>query len=135
MKNVQGGCSACSGEHLHLLILPLTCSLQFSLLDVSDTECTCAKSLSQVQFFESLWTVPPPSRLLCPWDSPGKYTGVGCHAHLQVIFPTQGLNPRLLSPLHWSHLESPLTQSRYSEKQLLGSSQPECCRICWHSSI
>ena len=60
MKNVQGGCSACSGEHLHLLILPLTCSLQFSLLDVSDTECTCAKSLSQVQFFESLWTVPPP---------------------------------------------------------------------------
>ena len=77
----------------------------------------------------------PPPRLLCPWDSPGKNTGVGCHAHLQVIFPTQGLNPRLLSPLHWSHLESPLTQSRYSEKRLLGSSQPECCRICWHSSI
>ena len=57
MKNVQGGRSACSGEHLHLLILPLTCSLQFNPLDVSDTECTCAKSLSQVQFFESLWTV------------------------------------------------------------------------------
>ena len=26
-------------------------------------------------------------------DSPGKNTGVGCHALLQGIFPTQGLNP------------------------------------------
>ena len=29
-------------------------------------------------------------------DSPGKNTGVGCHALLQGIFPTQGLNPVLL---------------------------------------
>ena len=35
------------------------------------------------------------ARLLCPWDSPGKKTGVGCHAFLQGIFPTQGLNPDL----------------------------------------
>ena len=28
-------------------------------------------------------------------DSPGKNTGVGCHALLQGIFPTQGLNPVL----------------------------------------
>jgi len=28
-------------------------------------------------------------------DSPGKTTGVGCHALLQGIFPTQGLNPGL----------------------------------------
>ena len=27
-------------------------------------------------------------------DSPGKNTGVGCHALLQGIFPTQGSNPR-----------------------------------------
>ena len=32
---------------------------------------------------------------------PGKYTGVGCHAFLQAIFPTQGLNPRLLYLLRW----------------------------------
>jgi len=25
-----------------------------------------------------------PTRLLCPWDSPGKNTGVGCHCLLQV---------------------------------------------------
>ena len=29
-------------------------------------------------------------------DSPGKNTGVGCHAVLQGIFPTQGSNPGLL---------------------------------------
>ena len=28
-------------------------------------------------------------------DSPGKNTGVGCHAFLQGIFPTQGSNPGL----------------------------------------
>ena len=28
-------------------------------------------------------------------DSSGKNTGVGCHARLQGIFPTQGLNPGL----------------------------------------
>ena len=30
-----------------------------------------------------------PARLLCPWDSPGKNTGVGCHAFLPGTFPTQ----------------------------------------------
>ena len=37
-----------------------------------------------------------PARLLCPGDSLGKNTGVGCRALLQGIFPTQGSNPRLL---------------------------------------
>ncbi|KAB0353935.1 hypothetical protein FD755_023370 [Muntiacus reevesi] len=37
-----------------------------------------------------------PARLLCPWDSPSKNTGVGSHSLLQGIFPTQGLNPGLL---------------------------------------
>jgi len=36
-----------------------------------------------------------PKRLLCPWDFPGKSTGVGCHFLLQEIFLTQGLNPAL----------------------------------------
>ena len=40
------------------------------------------------------------SRLLCPWQSPGKDAGVGCHALLQGIFRTQGLN---LSPLCLLH--------------------------------
>ena len=33
---------------------------------------------------------------LCPWNSPGKNTGVGCHSLLQGIFPTQGSNLGLL---------------------------------------
>ena len=51
------------------------------------------------------------TRLLCPWDSRGKNTGVGCHALLHAIFLTQGSN---LSLLHWQgyslslrHQESP----------------------------
>ena len=39
-----------------------------------------------------------PSRLFSPWDSPGKNTGVGCHALLQGLFLTQGWNPGLMSP-------------------------------------
>ena len=38
--------------------------------------------------------------MLCPWDSPCKNTGVGCHALLQGIFLMQGLNPHLLRLLH-----------------------------------
>ena len=37
---------------------------------------------------------PPGSSVL--GDSSGKNTGVGCHAFLQGIFPTQGLDPDLL---------------------------------------
>ena len=33
-----------------------------------------------------------PTRLLCPWDFPGKNTGVGRHFLLRGIFPTQALN-------------------------------------------
>ena len=58
-----------------------------------------AKSLSCVQLFATLWTIP--TRVLSPWDSPGKNTGVCCHALLQGVFPTQGLNPHLLRLLHW----------------------------------
>ena len=36
------------------------------------------------------------SRLLCPWDLPGKNTGAGCHFLLPGIFPTQELNLGLL---------------------------------------
>ena len=44
---------------------------------------------------------PQPTRLRCPWDSPGRNTGVGCHALFQGMFPTQALDPRFLSLLHW----------------------------------
>ena len=49
-----------------------------------------------------------PHGLLCPWDSPGENTGVGCHALLQGIFLTQRSNPRLLRLLHWQAGSLPL---------------------------
>ena len=52
-----------------------------------------------------------PTRLFCPWDSPGKNTGVGSLSLLQGIFPTQGSNPGLLHCrrilYHLCHQESP----------------------------
>ena len=32
----------------------------------------------------TVWTMQP-TRLCCPWDSPGKNTGVGCHFLLQYM--------------------------------------------------
>ena len=39
--------------------------------------CMCAQSLSHGWLFGTPWTEP--TRLLCPWNFPGKNTGVGCH--------------------------------------------------------
>ena len=61
--------------------------------------CACILScFSPVWLFEILWTAA--SRLLCPWDSPGKNTGVGCRALLQGIFLTQESNLCLRRLLH-----------------------------------
>jgi len=64
---------------------------------------------SHVQLFATPWTVA--YRLLCPWDSPGKNTRVGCHALLQGIFLTQGSNPYLLQFTHWQAGSLPLAPS------------------------
>ena len=65
--------------------------------------------LSRFSFFwlfATLWTVA--LRLLCPRNSPGKNTGVGCHALLQGIFLTQGLNLHFLPLRHWQAGSLPL---------------------------
>ena len=49
------------------------------------------------------------ARLLYPRNSPGKNTGVGYHFLLQRIFPTPGLNLRLLCLLNWQADSSPLS--------------------------
>ena len=47
-----------------------------------------------------------PTRLPCPWDSPGKNTGVGCHFLLQCMKVKSLSHVRLLVPLKclWSCL-------------------------------
>ena len=75
--------------------------------------CVCMLSCSVMSDF-LLPLGLQPTRLLCPWNSPGKNTGVDCHFLLQGIFPTQGSNPCLLHLLQrqvdsipLSHLGSP----------------------------
>ena len=58
---------------------------------------------SGVGLFATLGTVAV--KLFCPWDSPGKNAGVGCHALLQGIFLTQGSNAHFL---HWQASSLPL---------------------------
>ena len=57
-----------------------------------------------------------------PGDSPGKNTGVCCHALLQGIFPTQGSNPRLGCLLHWQVDSLPLSHFSFQNKCLLSQS-------------
>ena len=56
------------------------------------TVCVSCSVVSESLQSHGLW----PARLLCPWDSPGKNTGVDCHFLLQEIFLTQGSNLGLL---------------------------------------
>ena len=58
-----------------------------------------------------------PTRLFCPRDSPGKSTGVGCHALLLGDFPNQGSNPDLLHCrqilYHWTTREAHMVLIHY----------------------
>ena len=61
---------------------------------------------SNVQLFGTLWTVGHQASLSMGFS--GKNTQEGCHALLQGIFLTQGLNPRLLCFLNWQVGSLPL---------------------------
>ena len=60
------------------------------------TNCCCLVDKSRLTLCDPMDCNP--ARHLCPWDFPGKSTGVGGHFLLQGIFPTQGLSRSLL---HW----------------------------------
>ena len=51
--------------------------------------CLIALAASAAKLLQSCSTLRPhrrqPTRLPCPWDSPGKNTGVGCHFRLQCM--------------------------------------------------
>ena len=72
----------------------------YYLLIASLTTCLYANfniSVSRSVVSDSLWPHGlQPTGVLCPWNFPGKDTGVGCHFLLQEIFPTQGSNLGLL---------------------------------------
>ena len=75
------------------------------------------------QLCPTLWDLmdcSPPGSSVCG-DSPGKNTGVGCHALLQGIFPTQGSNPGLPHCMwilyHLSHQGSSLILTYYTHSE------------------
>ena len=71
---------------------------------------------SCVQLFVTLWTVT--HSLLCPWDSPGKNTGLGGHSLLQGIFLTQGLNPGLPHSFNLNYFpKGPISKHSHTENQ------------------
>ena len=49
-----------------------------------------------------------PTRIICPWNFPGKNIGVDYHLLHQGIFPTQGSKMHLLGLLHWQVDSLPL---------------------------
>ena len=62
---------------------------------------------SSVQFSHSVVSDPQrphglqPSRLLCPWDFPGKSTGVGCHCLLQEGTMLSEINQTKTNTVHY----------------------------------
>ena len=77
----------------------------------------------------SLWLYGlQPTRLLSPWDFPGKNTGVGCHVLLQRIFPTERSNPGLLHCRRFlyqlSHKVNPRILEGVAYPFFRGTSQP-----------
>ena len=86
-KTYMLGKSLCSAKHRKVLLtLRLFANaLSFYFLCVFVTQ---SKFLPPHRLY--------PARLLCPWNFPGKNTGVDCHSLLQEIFLTQGSNPGLL---------------------------------------
>ena len=86
----------------HLFIFFFPC-FTFTLV------CICANALQSCSTLRP--SELPPARSLCPWDSPGKNTGVDCYALLQGIILTQGSNLGLLHLLHWQAGSLPLALS------------------------
>ena len=74
-----------------------SCAYVFGTPICKKTACVPAKLLQLCSTVCNPMDCSPPGY----WDSPGKNTGVGCHALFQGTFPTQGSNPSFLSLLHW----------------------------------
>ena len=99
-------------EHLIVPLISLrVCSLFLTHFSLWSATCVhmpvCVQACAQACLVTSVMSSSlrpyglQPTRLLSPWDSPGKNTGVGLHALRQGTFPTQGRSPCLLRLLHW----------------------------------
>ena len=111
----------CPGDVLHPGIGPETTALQgdfsgsnyrFRIPKKTRSSCCPLVTKSCLTLWDPMDSSPPGSSI--HGDSPCKNTGVGCHFHLQGIFPGQGLDPCLLHCrwlfYHWTVLNDPQLQ-------------------------
>ena len=88
-------------------------------------QCRLQYKFVVVYWISRIWLLQPhglqPTRLLCPWDFPGKNTGVGWHFLLQGIFLTQESNLCLLHCrqilYHWTTREALTVQIALSKNR------------------
>ena len=115
-QDVTGQCSSGGSGEISPLPPPgswLPASLQLwphhSILCLLCLTATSSSVFSRLLYFSYKWNIKSvtqcptlcnqpmdSTRLLCPWNSPGKNTEVGSHSLLQGIFPAQESNPGLL---------------------------------------
>ena len=74
------------------------------------------------------------ARLLCPWDSPGKNTRVGCHALLQGILPTQGLNSQLQHVLCCRQMNLSKLREKVKDREAYHAAVHGLQSQTWHSN-
>ena len=98
LKRGRRGCSLqsywSSPFSWYAVLFPPTLTLKMGMGLKKPYVCMPSGSVVSDAMTHGLWS----TRLLCPWDFPGKDTGVGCHFLLQQIFLTQGLSPHQEQP-------------------------------------
>ena len=90
--------------------------------------------LSRSVVSDSVWPHRwQPTRLLCPWDFPGKSTGVGCHCLLQKILLsdqiTRGRSTAFTLSGSLAHLPTPVARGKTLVSPTLGirAQLSQCC--------
>ena len=97
-----------------------------------------ASRIKSLSLFYSLWPRGlQPTRLLCPWNSPVKNTGVGSHSLLPGVFPTQRSNlgllhcRQILYHLSQRQLENQCWRTVSIHMALGALSEPHAWEIAW----
>ena len=108
------------GEHLSVCRHFIKSKCQISLFQPEKSESVRLSGMSDLS--DAMDCSPPGSSV--HGDSPGKNTGVGCHALLQGIFPIQGSN---LGLLHYKQILYHLSHQGRKVKVLVTQS---CLTLC-----
>ena len=106
------------------------CFILFIYPLIIDWVYTDAKSL------QSCPTLCDPTRLLCPWDSPGKNAGVGCHTLLEGSFLTQRSDMGLCAHTDLNKLRCVTLSAGAVYLRLLMLICKTLCHCCeWHEKV